>query len=149
MKKMCILRLVSLILCGVLIAALALSTMGCTDPKPPADTESPADTVPPTVKGEGATVFYFHVVDLEGKQAAFEIHTDKTLVGDALLELGLIAGEEGTYGLYVKTVNGVTIDPDKGRAYWAFYEGSRYANAGVDSTAVQPGASYTFKAEKG
>ena len=78
---------------------------------------------------------------------AFQIHTDKTTVGDALVELGLIEGEESEYGLYVKTVNGVTVDYDTDGKYWAFYVDGAYAQTGADSTEVTAGATYTFKVE--
>ena len=44
--------------------------------------------------GEGETMFLFNVVDPEGKESHFEIHTDEKTVGAALLSLGLIAGED-------------------------------------------------------
>jgi hypothetical protein len=68
-------------------------------------------------------------------------------VGNALLKLELIAGEEAQYGLYVKTVNGITYDYDADGKYWAFYENGVYATAGVDTTPVTAGATYEFKAE--
>ena len=68
-------------------------------------------------------------------------------VGAALLSLGLIAGEDSDYGLYVKTVNGVTVDYDTDGKYWAFYVDGEYAATGVDSTDITAGATYTFKAE--
>ena len=60
--------------------------------------------------GEGKTVFTFVVTDGDGNETAFEIHTDKATVGEALTELGLIAGEEGQYGLYVTEVNGIAAE---------------------------------------
>ena len=59
----------------------------------------------------------------------------------------LIAGEDSEYGLYVKTVNGVTVDYDTDGKYWAFYVDGEYAATGVDSTDITAGATYTFKAE--
>ena len=53
--------------------------------------------------------------------STLEIHTDQETVGAALLELGLIAGEESEYGLFIKTVNGLTADYDTDGVYWAFY----------------------------
>ena len=61
---------------------------------------------------------------------------------------GLIAGEDGAYGLYVKTVNGVTLDYDADGMYWAFYVNGEYASSGVDATEAVSGAEYMFKAEK-
>ncbi len=158
MKKTHLQTLVSSLLCGVLIAASALTLAGCDNTEGPVSgTEAPAgtasgtaaETVAATVVGEGATVFSFTVVDGEGKEIPFEIHTDKATVGEALLDLGLIAGEAGPYGLYVKTVNGLTVDYDTDKAYWSFYENGKYAIAGVDQTAIKPGTSYAFKVEKG
>ena len=108
--------------------------------------QSNAPTAELTVRGEGAKLFYFTVTDADGKSTAYEIHTDKSTVGEALLALGLIAGEDGAYGLYVKTVDGVTLDYEKDGKYWAFYENDAYAAKGVDATEITEGASYAFKA---
>lgn len=107
-----------------------------------------AEAVDATVVGEGSTVFVFAVVDMEGNETVFEVHTDKETVGEALLDCDLIAGEDSDYGLYVKTVNGVTADYDKDGTYWAFYVNGEYASTGVDSTQVEDGAAYMFKIEK-
>ena len=141
----------SFILCLALIAAIALTAMGCDQaktPETPETTVAGEETAALTVKGEGATLFYFNVVDKDGNETKFEIHTDKTIVGDALLELGLIAGEEGPYGLYVKTVNGITADYETDGTYWAFYEGDSYGMTGVDLTEIKAGATYAFKVSK-
>lgn len=141
----------------VLIVAAALFTNGCNG--------SAGDTVSSgagneavsgvgtgtdtgeNVLGEGSTKFTFSVTDQDGNETEFEIHTDKETVGEALLELGLIEGDEGEYGLYVKTVNGITADYDKDGVYWAFYVNGEYAVSGVDSTAVTEGDTYSFKVE--
>ena len=102
-------------------------------------------TVSYTVKGEGATVFYFTVRNVDKTVTRFEIHTDKTTVGEALLELGLIEGTPSDYGLYVTTVNGITADWDTEQAYWAFYIGDDYAQTGVDATEIIPGTTYTLE----
>lgn len=152
-------RLVSFILCGVLMTALALALVGCDTHQTPADTsaettlesatETVAETVAPTVLGTGNTVFTFTVVDGEGEETVYEIHTDKTIVGEALLELGLIEGEDGPYGLYVKAVGGIRADYDKDGTYWAFYQNNKYAPTGVDLTTITPGVTYSFRVEKG
>lgn len=87
------------------------------------------------------------MTDTDGTETQFEIHTDKSTVGEALLELELIAGDDSEYGLYVKTVGGVTLDYDKDGKYWAFYIDGEYATSGVDSTQITDGANYAFKAE--
>jgi len=112
------------------------------------NTDEAVSELQENVIGEGAVEFLFMVVDKDGNETAFEIHTDKEIVGDALLEEGLIAGEEGQYGLYVKTVNGITADYDTDGTYWAFYIDGEYAMSGVDTTTIEEGVTYTFKVEK-
>lgn len=146
-------KFLSLILCIVLIAAVALFATGCNDnngndPQTPSQEQGENPQSKATVLGEGEKTFGFTVTDADGNEKVYEIHTDKATVGEALLELELIAGEEGVYGLYVKTVNGTTLDYDTDGMYWAFYENGGYASAGVDSTEITEGATYAFKAEK-
>ena len=161
MKKTFFSRSLSFIACIVLTAAIALFTTGCKDSKPTSpdaqdtssavaesqtdvSSEAAADV---TVLGEGQTAFTFKMVDVEGTETVFEIHTDEKTVGAALLKVELVAGDTTEYGLYVKTVNGVTLDYNTDGKYWAFYVNGAYAATGVDSTDVVEGAEYMFKAE--
>ncbi len=141
-------RVLSFILCVVLIAAIALFTTGCNE-----NTETPETTTASQsetkVLGEGKNKFSFTVTDNEGNITEFEIRTDKTIVGEALLDLGLIKGDDGPYGLYVKEVNGITADFDTDSTYWAFYVDGEYAMSGVDQTSIEDGKEYSFKVEKG
>lgn len=145
----------SLILCIALIVAMAFVTTGCNDNDDNSmslgeETEANVQTNIQSESnqlGEGSTKFIFTVVDKEGNETRFEVHTDKETVGEALTELELIAGEESDYGLYVKTVNGITADYDKDGAYWAFYVNGEYAQTGVDSTMITEGDTYSFKVE--
>ena len=59
------------------------------------------------------------MVDVDGNETNFVVNTDKETVGDALLEQNLIEGDDSEYGLYVKTVNGITVDYDTDHTYWA------------------------------
>jgi len=142
----------SLLLIAILIVTMAFCVTGCKDK----DTDSKEDTTEETkidaskdnVLGKGDTEFTFKVVDKDGNESVFEIHTDEKTVGDALIKLDLLEGEEGDYGLYVKKVNGITADYDKDKTYWAFYIDGEYAMTGVDATDIEEGKTYTFKVEK-
>lgn len=125
MKKLCLI---------FLAAAMLMSFAAC-------NASSEPEATGPEV------TFQFVAVDLEGKETSFDITTNCTIVGEALQQEGLIEGEEGEYGLYVKTVNGITLDWDKDQKYWAFYTGEEYAVTGVDKTQITPGAVYTFRPE--
>ena len=148
-------RLLSLILSTMLIVAMAFSMTACGDKhtddsqtgtEVTANTEVDTQT-DVTVVGEGATIFPFVVVDADRNEKHFEVHTEKTMVGDALLELELIAGDVAEYGLYVKTVDGITVDYDTDGKYWAFYINGEYAMTGVDTTPITEGEEYSFKVE--
>ena len=152
MKKSMMKKFSSLFLSMMLIVAMALCMTGCNGnlmKDPLTQTENGTTTeLEPNVLGEGKTVFMFTVVDGKGKETLFEIHTDKTIVGDALLELKLIEGEKDQYGLYVKKVNGITADYDVDKTYWAFYINGEYAMSGVDTTEIKEGDSYAMKVSK-
>ncbi len=137
------------ILCVVLPAVVVLMTAGCNgNQENPSSAPSSAPSVSATVVGEGSTVFDFTVTKPDGSVVAYEVHTDEETVGAALVACELIAGDMGDYGLYVKTVAGVTLDYDKDKMYWAFYENDAYAVAGVDKTAIADGVTYSFRASK-
>ncbi len=127
---------------------LALSLCACGTSAPGADNTAPVVTNGATV-GEGATSFTLEIVDLDGNSVSATINTDEKKVGDALQTLGIIDGEIGSYGLYIKAINGITADYDKDGTYWAFYINGEYAMTGADMTKIEAGATYKFAVEKG
>ena len=127
-------RFASLVLI-VLIAAMVLSLAACGSKE-----ESPASA--------GSKSFRFEVVDPDGKTESFDISTDCATVGEALMAEGLVDGEDGPYGLYVKTVNGITLDYETHGMYWAFYVNGEYGMSGCELTEIEDGTTYAFKAEK-
>lgn len=161
-------KILSAVVCIALIAAAVLSMASCKNSETPglsSDTTSEAaasanaasdntdaseSAKEPQAReiGEGATEFTLIVADLEENEKIFTVKTDEKTVGDALVKLGLIEGEESEYGLYVKTVDGVTADYDTDQTYWAFYINGEYASTGVDSTDISAGASYELRISK-
>ena len=155
-------KILSLLLLLLLTAAIAISVVSCNDEGNNSDgsvTTTGGTTVATTgavtdepltnVRGEGNTEFIFKVVTASGETKTFTVKTDKTTVGQALLDAGLIEGEDGQYGLYVKTVDGETLDYNKDGMYWSFYVGDGYALKGVDTTEIEEGVEYSFRAAKG
>ena len=147
-------RILSLLLCLLMISCVAVFAISCdnsekeeskTEESKPADESKPAENGKKVV-GTGKTVFDFKVVSKDKTVTLFEVHTDKKTVGQALLELKLIAGDDSEYGLYVKTVNGETLDFEKDKMYWAFYADGKYADKGADQTEIAEGVTYSFEA---
>jgi len=103
-----------------------------------------------TAAPAGDLSFKFTAVDLDGNKTDFDVpFTDGQTVGEALLAEELIAGEDGDYGLYVKTVNGITLDYEADGAYWSFYIGEEPASTGVDGEKAVADGVYQFVATKG
>ena len=94
-----------------------------------------------TSLGEGAKSFELEVKVLENS-VTFTVSTDKETVGEALEEHGIVSGEEGPYGLYIKKVNGITADYDVDQSYWSFTKNGEYMTTGADKTGIENGAHY-------
>lgn len=142
MKKTIFSRILSLILCFVLVAAIALVGSGCGAKETKSDTPSSSN-----VLGEGETEFTVSITFSDGSEKAYTVNTDKKTVGEALIEVELIEGTVGDYGLMVETVDGETVKYEDGGKYWAFYIDGEYAMTGVDATEITAGATYSFKVE--
>lgn len=128
MKKHSFLSLLILVL---LSAAIALSVTSCKDDAPEVAEKS----------------FTVEVTGVSGEVKTFTVKTDKENVGDALVEEGLIKGEDGTYGWFITTVDGEYHKYEEDGKYWAFYIDGEYAMTGVSQTEITDGAVYAFKAE--
>lgn len=166
--KISVKRILSALIVVALCFTMCLLFTGCKDKT---DTETPAAVLTNTsssedevvedlgvwtdaqykedvVLGTGTTTFYFEV-QAEGKSVTFTVNTDKETVGDALLEHRVIAGDEGPYGLYVKTVNGILADYDINATYWNFTKNGEMMMTGVDGENVESGAHYEMVYTKG
>lgn len=137
MKKCC--KILSLVLCFVLMVCMA----GCGT----SETQEAGILTDGQTVGEGAVSFPLTIVDKEGKETSVTVNTDAEIVGEALLDLGIVEGEDGEFGLYITRVNGITAVYEEDATYWAFYINGEYAMAGVDQTPIAEGERYMLKVE--
>ena len=75
------------------------------------------------------------VVYAEETSDVFEISTRVETLREALEENKLISGEETEMGLFVKTVNDVTIN-EENEEWWCFTKGDEMLSSGVDDTLI-------------
>ena len=149
----------------ILALALALALAACGE-APAGSTGTPAPASEPTAGpsegaggvwdtaeytedtelGEGASTITVEVTAGD-RTVAFTVHTDAENLRAALEPLGLIAGEESEFGLFIKSVNGISADYDADGFYWALYVDGEYASTGVDTTPVTGGGSYALVRE--
>lgn len=127
------------ILCVVLAFLLAAAVLGLVGCKNSPDTA-------PTEAGDVIS-FTFEVTGSDGVTQTQTVTTNCTTVGDALLDAGLVEGEDGPYGLYITTVLGETHVYETDGHYWAFYIDGEYAMNGVDETEIVPGSVYALCVE--
>ena len=150
MKQFLNRRLLAWVVATVLLAAMVLGATSCGKTSGGESTDAGIGTVeipPENVVGEGQTTFTLMVTHLDGTVKSFTVKTDAKTVGEALVGVGLISGENSTYGLYVKTVDGEFLDYDTHQKYCAFYINGEMAMSGIDTTEITEGAVYALRAE--
>lgn len=76
----------------------------------------------------------------------FTITTNEDYLRAALENERLISGNESEYGLFVTTVDGVTVS-DADNQWWAFYLNDEMLMTGVDTTPVNDGDHFTIALE--
>lgn len=91
---------------------------------------------------EGTKKFTVTVVHSDGSSKDFTYKTDAYYVGEAVQEDGLVSGDMGDYGLYIKIVDGEKAVYEEDNAYWGFFVGEEYAQLGIDQTPAEDGAVY-------
>lgn len=134
------------ILFALLTVVVVLSSVGCNRVEKTGVWEE-ATYLSDKEFGEGSKTLVVEV-KAEDQSIKFTVHTDKSTVGEALQEFDLIDGEESEFGLYVKSVNGITADFDVDQTYWAFYIDGEMAMTGVDSTEINEGTAYKLEYTK-
>lgn len=106
---------------------------------------------PKTMKG--SKEYTLEVVNDEGRVTEYAGRTDEEYLRKALEELEeakdfSMEGEDGEYGLYITTVNGVTADFAADGAYWSIYVNGEYGMFSVDEQPVADGDEYRLVYEK-
>lgn len=147
-------KVLSLVLALVMCLSLTTALCGCNNADKGA-TASQVETVMPTedprwknatytedvTLGEGAITIDVEIKAGE-KAITVTINTDAENLEDALLGAELVEGEDGAYGLYIKTVNGILADYDVSKSYWAMYKDGEYLTNSAKETTITSGDHY-------
>ena len=139
---------------SVLSVALALlmllgicSLVACKEPTPTDVLWEEATYTEDTTLGSGSKTVTVKVSAGE-KSITFTLRTDKENLADAMLEEGLVEGDDSQFGLYVKKVNGILADYDVDQTYWGLTENGETTATGASGVTVKDGAVYEFKRTK-
>ena len=120
-------RIFSFVVIFALIAAMALSFAGCAKEE---------------IKSAGTVTITVEVVDDEGKSIEYKITTEEATLWGALQQEKLAEGDEGEFGVYIKTVCGIRADYDLDGAYWGLFKDGEYLMTGAESTPILDGEHY-------
>ena len=91
---------------------------------------------PQTVQGSKQITVSVVFEDASVKE--HEITTQQEYLRGALEEHGLVEGDESEYGLFIKTVDGVTADESK-QQWWCITKIGEQVNTSVDQTPIADG----------
>ena len=131
MKKNFILgRAFALTLALIFVLSSVIALVSCSNDDDKNGDGAPTSTITITLE----------VVGPDGSSKEHKVSTDSSKnLGQALMDAGLIEGEEGAYGLYVKVVDGITADYDVDQSWWGLYKDGEMLMTGVDSTPIADG----------
>ena len=87
---------------------------------------------------EGDKELVVLVVHGDGTQNSLVVSTDAENLRGALEPEGIIAGDESEYGLFVKTVDGETVDESL-QQWWCVTKGGESVTTGADATPIEDG----------
>lgn len=119
-------------LCAVLLlVAVALTVLACTKPQ--------------TQVGQKTVTVEIVMPDVTITKT---ITTEAEYLRGALDQEGLVAGEEGEFGLFVKTVNGYTVDEAK-QEWWSLTKGGEILFSSVDTTPIADGETFELTLKVG
>ena len=121
----------------LLAALLAVALMGCKKTEPAAT--EPAATAPAAAE----KTVTLHVTFPDGAEKDYSVTTGAEMLGQALLDEGLVEGEMQEYGLFIQSVDGVTADAGAGQ-YWVFTKGGEWVTTGADMTPIADGDGFEF-----
>ena len=93
----------------------------------------------------GSKAYTVTVVHKDGSVKDFSYRTDEEYLAGALLEEGLVSGEDSQYGLTIITVDGEDAVWATDNAYWAIWIGEEMAMTGASETPVYDGSSFKLE----
>ena len=94
---------------------------------------------------EGSKAYTVTVIHKDESVKVFEYRTDAEYLAEALLEQGLVSGEESQYGLTIITVDGEAAVWETDSAYWAIWIGEEMAMTGASEIPVYDGSTFTLE----
>lgn len=135
---------------SALALILAMLFSACGEAASSADLSAQSQSVPAAssqavvsseTASEAAKALTITVVDGEGASTVFNLNTNQEFLRGALEDEKLVEGEESEYGLFIKTVNGITADESQ-QQWWCITKNGQAVETGADTTPVADGDAF-------
>lgn len=97
---------------------------------------------------QGEKTITVEVVVGDETTATRTIVTQEEYLGGALDQENMVSGEEGPYGLFLTTVDGVTADDTK-QEWWCVTKGGAQVDTAVDATPIGDGDRFELTLKTG
>ena len=88
------------------------------------------------------------VIHSDKTENTFTYQTDAEYLVEVLLENELADGDMGSYGLFITTVDGETVDESK-QQWWCITKGGEQVNSGADALPVADGDQFELTMMEG
>ena len=90
---------------------------------------------------EGAKKITVQVVHGDGSAKDFPVETGEEYLGKVLVAEGIVEDNQSTYGLYILTADGETVD-ESNQEWWKVTKGGEQVNTGADTTPIADGDTF-------
>lgn len=90
---------------------------------------------------QGAKALTVEVIHKNGETKTFAFRTDAEYLADALLEQKIVEDNQSTYGLYILTADGETVN-EADQEWWCVTKGGEVHMTGVSETVIADGETY-------
>ena len=90
---------------------------------------------------EGQKTITVSVVDKDGASEEFTYQTDREFLGEVLQDEKLVEGEEGEFGLFITSVNGIAAD-ESNQEWWCITKTGEQVNTSADQTPIADGEAF-------
>lgn len=104
--------------------------------------------MPGEYAGAGEKSLTITVVHGDKSEAEFTYDTKETHLGPVLTGSGLVKGENGDYGLFIKAADGETADDSK-QQWWCITKGGETVDTSADQTPIEDGDRFELTLKTG
>lgn len=142
-KKLTIVVAVIVAIIAIVLGILAFNNKPASTPASSSNSQETSSQTGSST-AEAVKEYVFEVTHKDGSTTQKTFTTSEDTLDKALLDEGVVKGDQGDYGLFVTEVDGETADYNVDGGWWKFLVNGEESQVGVSSTPVENGSTYSF-----